>query len=281
MKISIITPTGGRATAFALCERWMKRQTLKPDEWIVVDDYEKPTKCKMGQKVIRREPFWQPGQMTLQRNLLEALKVVTGDIIFIIEDDDWYSPNYIENMVKKFETLSEGKSISESSLLIGEGHCIYYQLRNYTYMIHSNMNHASLFQTGFTKDLIPKINDLLIKHIDQMYFDTFLWKEINDCNKCLFLTKLPWSIGIKGLVDRRFVGTFGHFQQLPYFDEKYCNFLQKIMDGKDAKFYMNISEYLNIKEFDRVDKILQSKIVELDKNLRNLDFNKCKVSCNL
>ena len=99
MKISVITLTGGREIAFTLCERWMKRQTLKPDEWIVVDDYEKRTKCKMGQKVIRRKPFWRPGEMTLQKNLLEALKIVTGDIILIIEDDDWYSPNYIENIL--------------------------------------------------------------------------------------------------------------------------------------------------------------------------------------
>lgn len=281
MKISIITPTGGRQQAFKLCERWMKRQTLQPDEWIVVDDYEKPTKCKMGQKVIRRKPFWQYGRMTLQKNLLEALKVVTGDIILIIEDDDWYSPNYIENMVKKFKTLSEGKSISESSLLIGEGLTMYYNMRNYTHQYYNNINHASLFRTGFTKDLIPKINDLLIKHIDQMYFDMYLWKEINDCNKCIFLTKSPWSVGIKGLVGKRFVGTFGHFQGLPYLDEKYRNFLQKIMSEEDAQIYMYISEYLNIKEFDRIDKKLQSKIIELDENLRNLDFNQCKVSCKL
>jgi hypothetical protein len=281
MKISIITPTGGREVAFVLCEEWMKRQTLQPDLWIVVDDFATPTKCTMGQKVIRRKPFWKPGQMTLQRNLLEALKVVTGDIILIIEDDDWYSPNYIENMVKKFKALSEGKPISQSSLIIGEGHTIYYHFRNYTHKYHDNLSHSSLFQTGFTKDLIPKINDLLIKHIDQMYFDMHLWKDIKDCNKCIFLTKSPWSIGIKGLVGKRFVGTFGHFEGLPYLDEKYCNFLQKIMPQEDVDIYMSISDLFNTKEFDRVDKIYQSKIVKLDENLKNLDFNKCKVSCTL
>ena len=57
------------------------------------------------------------------------------------------------------------------------------------------------------------------------------------------------------------------------------------MPKEEVEIYMYLSEYLNIKEFDRVDKILQSKRVELDEklneNLRNLDFNKCKVSCNL
>jgi glycosyltransferase involved in cell wall biosynthesis len=245
MKISIITPTGGRVIGFALCEEWMKRQTLQPDEWIVVDDFATSTKCTMGQKVIRRKPFWKPGQMTLQRNLLEALKVVTGDIILIIEDDDWYSPNYIENMVKKFEALSEGKPISQSSLIIGEGHTIYYHVKNRTHKCYDNMNHASLFQTGFTKDLIPKINDLLINNVNAKYFDYFLWRDTNDCNKCIFLTKSPWSIGIKGLFGSRFAGTFGHLESLSDLHES--NFLEKIMSKKDVEVYTYISHYLNDK----------------------------------
>ena len=244
MKISIITPTGGRELAFALCEEWIKRQTLQPDEWIVVDDYEKPTECTMGQKVIRRQPFWKSGQMTLQKNLLEALKVVTGDIILIIEDDDWYSSNYIENMVKKFETLSEGKPIGQSCLMIGEGLTRYYQLKNHTYQHYNNTAHVSLFQTGFTKDLIPQINNLLKKHQYQIYFDVFLWGNI-DCNKFIFLTDSPWSIGIKGLVSKRFTKTFGHFQELSHSDDKYCNYLQKIMSKKDVEVYMYISNFLN------------------------------------
>ena len=273
MKISVITLTGGRKIAFTLCERWMKRQTLKPDEWIVVDDCEKPTKCKMGQKVIRREPFWQRGQMTLQKNLLEALKVVTGDIILIIEDDDWYSPNYIENMVKKFETLSEGKRIGNSSLLIGEGISLYYNIRNYTYYYFNNMSYSSLFQTAFTKDLIPQINNLLIKYINHLYFDGRLWEDLGNCNKIVFLTKSPWSIGMKGLQGKRVMHTFGHNKELSFLDEKHFYFLEKMIGKTDAEIYMYASEYLNKEELDRTDEKYQAQITELDKNLRNLDFN--------
>ena len=273
MKISIITATGNRRLAFKICQEWIKRQTLQPDEWIVVDDCEEPTRCTMGQKVIRPKPFWRPGQMTLQRNLLEALKIVTGDIILIIEDDDWYSPNYIENMVKKFETLSEGKPIGNSSLLIGEGVSLYYNIRNYTYHYFNNLNYSSLFQTAFTKDLIPQINNLLTKYIDHLYFDGNLWRDIENCNKIVFLTKSPWSIGMKGLRGKRVMHTFGHDKELCFLDEKYLYFLEKIMGKKDADFYKDGSEYLINSEFNSMDKKYQAQIDELDKNLRNLKFN--------
>jgi hypothetical protein len=273
MKISIITLTGGRDLAFKLCESWMKNQTLKPDEWIVVDDYKIPTKCTMGQKVIRREPFWESGQMTLEKNLLEALKIVTGDIILIIEDDDWYSPNYIENMVKKFEALSEGKPIGSSSIIAGEGICLYYNITNYTYHYFNNTNYASLFQTAFTKDLIPQINDLLIKYENHLYFDIHIWKELKQCNKTVFLTKSPWSVGIKGLRGKRSINTFGHDIKLSFLDEKYLYLLKKIIGEKDSNTYILISEFLNIKKYHDTDTKLQSRIAEVDKNFENLNFN--------
>jgi hypothetical protein len=273
MKISIITLTGGRDLAFKLCESWMKKQTLKPDEWIVVDDYKIPTKCTMGQKVIRREPFWESGQMTLEKNLLEALKIVTGDIILIIEDDDWYSPNYIENMVKKIEALSEGKPIGSSSIIAGEGICLYYNITNYTYYYFNNTNYASLFQTAFTKDLIPQINDLLIKYDNHIYFDMHIWGELKQCNKTVFLTKSPWSIGIKGLRGKRSINTFGHDVKLSFLDEKYLYLLKKTIGEKDSNTYILISEFLNIKKYHDADRKLQSRTAKVDKNFKNLNFN--------
>lgn len=271
MKITIITPTGGRPLAFKLCEQWMKRQTLQPDEWIVIDDYEIPTKCTMGQKVIRRQPFWQPGEMTLQKNLLEALKIVTGDIILIIEDDDWYSRDYIKNMVEKFKTLSEGKPIGNSSLIVGESISLYYHIRNFSYYHFNNINHTSLFQTAFTKDLIPQVNDLLVKYQDQLYFDGHLWREIKNCNKVTFLTRSPWSIGIKGLHWKRVAKTFGHFTGLSFLDEKHFFLPNKIMGEKDANIYVYISEHLNLREYDRVNKSLIEEINQVDENLSKLN----------
>ena len=132
------------------------------------------------------------------------------------------------------------------------------------------MSYASLFQTAFTKDLIPQINDLLLKYKDHLYFDGCLWKDLEHCNKIIFLTKSPWSIGMKGLRGKRVIHTFGHNEELSFLDEKYLYFLEKMIGKTDTEIYMYLSELLNIKQFDRVDKIYQSEIAELDKNLNKV-----------
>lgn len=263
MKVSVITPTGGRPLAFELCELWMSRQTQQPDEWIVVDDYPTPTKCTMNQQVIRRTPFWSPNSEwslrypyglyddndgiyyekyvrllncrphTLHLNLIEAFKIISGDIILIMEDDDWYSPFYIENMVKKFLTLNyEGLKHH----LIGAAMCPYFNISNFTYNIHNNIHHSSLSQVCFTKKLIPQINLLLDYFKYEYFFDLALWRHTN-CNKTTFLTQTKWFVGIKGLPGRAGV-TGEHRKQLPYKDPKFLK-LEEWIGKENVNIYKN------------------------------------------
>jgi glycosyltransferase involved in cell wall biosynthesis len=247
MKISVITPTGGRPLAFELCELWMSRQTKQPDEWIVVDDYSMPTMCKLGQKHIRREPFWSPdgyitpeghiGYMTLQQNLIEALKHVTGDIILIIEDDDWYHPDYIKTIFNKFENSSEENRFP---FLIGDTLTRYYNINQYSYIIYNNLHHASLCQTAFNSMFIPQVNILAVRFLYNTYFDNNLWK-FSKGNKLNFLSKYPLSVGIKGLPGRPGAGT-GHVNYLnrktmPFVDEQPFATLEKWIGKEDAHVY--------------------------------------------
>jgi hypothetical protein len=233
MKVSVITPTGGRPMAFELCELWMSRQTRQPDEWIVIDDFEFPTKCTMGQKVIRRTPFWDLNSgITLQLNLLEAFKIIEGDIILVMEDDDWYSPDYIKNMVEKFQTPDfENKTPH----LIGAGLYVYYNINNFTYSYHNNINHSSLSQVAFCKKLIPQISVLLKYFSKVMFFDMELWKWTK-CNKTIFLTKKPWCVGIKGLPGRPGV-MHEHRKKLDYLDTKELDKLKEWIGKEDFEIY--------------------------------------------
>lgn len=36
--ITIITPTGDRHEMFSLCAKWVSKQTVQPNQWIIVDD---------------------------------------------------------------------------------------------------------------------------------------------------------------------------------------------------------------------------------------------------
>jgi glycosyltransferase involved in cell wall biosynthesis len=196
MKISLVTPTGGRPEAFKLCEYWISQQTVQPDEWIVVDDYPISTNTNMNQKVIRREPFWKNQEMTLPINLAEGIMASSGDVIFVIEDDDWYSPNYIESMMNKIQNFD----------LIGEGLTKYYNIRNKFYYTHNNLDHAGLFQTAFKKEVSKELIKLVLSNKNEKYIDILIWKFVH--NKKMFVSKSPLSVGIKGLPGRMGIGYF-------------------------------------------------------------------------
>lgn len=224
--ITIITPTGGRPEAFALCEKYMARQSLKPDQWIVVDDYPQETICTMGQEIIRPEPFWSEGQMTLPRNLLAGLNQAKGDIVLVIEDDDWYHPDYIKIMAEKLKDHD----------LVGEGGAWYYNIKNYRYITHDNKEHASLCQTGFSKNILEPIKKLISNNLDQMFLDLKIWKL--ECNKLIF-ERLPINIGIKGMPGRGGIG-YGHRDTMGKPDSEAFVLLKEWIGLPDSEIYANM-----------------------------------------
>lgn len=250
MKISVITPTGGRPLAFKLCELWMSRQTRQPDQWIVVDDYPVTTECTMGQTVIRREPFWTPeGGITLQKNLIEGLKAVTGDIVIIIEDDDWYHPEYIKTVAQKFEQLIPYEE-DKFPHMVGGAIAMYYNINNYSYIIYNNIHHASLCQTAFSSKLIPQVNIIANYFIKERWLDGRIWQYAK-CNKLTYLSKIPPTIGIKGLPGRPGAGE-GHTSYLtnktmPFIDEEPFELLEKWIGKKGTQIYKLISKLHKLK----------------------------------
>jgi glycosyltransferase involved in cell wall biosynthesis len=223
--ITIITPTGGRAEAFELCEKYMFKQTLKYDEWLVVDDCLPRTKLNLGQTAIYPEKIWQQGDMTLTTNLITALKQAKGDYVLIIEDDDYYKQNYIETMLKYLQQYD----------LVGEGRAKYYNIANHRCMIHNNMKHASLCQTGFAKKLIPDIIKCIEANIGQKFIDLEIWKL--DCNKHIFEGE-NISVGIKGMPGRNGLG-YGHKDNMGKPDKKRWHTLRNWI-GNDFKIYENL-----------------------------------------
>lgn len=98
MKISVITPTCDRPFGIKLCEKYMARQSVQPDEWIVGDGGQTPAPLTMGQTHIHQPK--PPGAANLTGNLQAALEAVTGDVLLIMEDDDWYRADHIEKAMQ-------------------------------------------------------------------------------------------------------------------------------------------------------------------------------------
>lgn len=190
--ITIITPTCDRPEAFALCQFWMSRQTYSGElQWIVVDDGTKPACTTMGQEYIRREPG-KIGHHSLKENLLEALPHVRGDIVLIIEDDDYYAPNYIETMVSQVSKRS----------IAGEVGSKYYYLKDRGFVYNNEHNHASLCRTAFCSSLIPQVKSIIESMSTSSWLvDWELWWKL-DCDKNLLPsneTGKSICVGIKNL----------------------------------------------------------------------------------
>lgn len=194
MRLSLLTCTGGRPEAFALCEKWMARQTVPWHQWVVVDDCLPTTKTTLGQQRVEPRPEWHLGQITLGRNLRAGLKAITGDCVVVVEDDDWYSPDYLEVMSRNLGVAP----------LVGEGFARYYNVRERQYLEIYNAKHASLAATAWRQELTPEIIKLIGG--DEPFYDLTIWRKFDDF--LLMLTK-RYVVGIKGMPGRKGIG-IGH-----------------------------------------------------------------------
>ena len=164
--VTLITATGDRPQAFRLCEFWMSRQTCAgPVQWIVVDDGQIPTKVRRGQQYIRREPRKGDPRHTMCANLRQAWKHVKHDNILIIEDDDYYAPNYIETMLL---WLREAE-------LVGEVGAKYYFVRTRQFRVFTEHEHASLCRSGFRRSVLPLVQKL--SSGDDWRLDLKMWSQ--------------------------------------------------------------------------------------------------------
>lgn len=205
--ITVITPTGDRPLAFALCQQWMAHQTRKPDQWIVVDDGKVPLMPAYGMTYVRREPRPDDPQHTLALNMQAALSHIKGDKILICEDDEYYAPGYIEEMARRLDQAE----------VVGICRAKYYHLPTGGYVQIGNTGHASLAETGFRKSFLPVVAECTKRGIVPHYLDEQIWRIVNESKRTgrkipshLFVDDTtPLYVGIKGLPGRAGIGQ-GH-----------------------------------------------------------------------
>lgn len=188
--VTLITPTGDRPEAFKLCEKWVSQQTYKGDiQWIVVDDGLKETKTTKGQVVIKRVNT-NYSSHTLPQNMTSALPEVKGDFVIIIEDDDYYPPEYLDLMVSQLQV----------SDLVGERGARYYYLPTGTYRHYKEHTHSSLCRTGFRKSVLPLITE--ISSSSNQSIDLKLWEQWKGSKQQWRSTTIG-CIGMKGMPGRQ------------------------------------------------------------------------------
>lgn len=227
--VTLITCTGARPKAFKLCQEYMLRQTFDGDvQWIIVDDTQWPHDVKVKDKWVteklRGPKIWEEGLNTQRSNMEEALSKVKGDYILVIEDDDWYHPEYIEktvNLLKFFQ-------------IVGESNNKYWNLRVPGFMEMRNYGHSSLCSTAVRQDSFNYLKRAV--NSGHFYFDIELWKYAKeDKLKTCMYSELNLCIGIKGMPGRGGLGV-GH-QDKAYTPDIKLLHLKKWI-GDDYKNYI-------------------------------------------
>jgi hypothetical protein len=222
--ICLVTLTGSRQASFSLCEKYMERQSIKWNKWIVVDDCLPRTVCTCDQTVYNPPWIWEES-CTINKNIKYIVPYLRNRLIFFIEDDDWYHPDYLRSYLEMFNM---------GNLIVGEGHSKYYNVLNSHWKLFNNTKHSSLFQTAAHLDLIRSSH---IETFNNHYFDIFLWKYAQKWpQKRLFIGR-NLSLGMKGMPGRK---GFVQFHQAS--------------DGGFAKTGLSLREYVGDKDAEYYEK---------------------------
>lgn len=196
MRISLITPTADQPLGMLLCERYMQRQTMRWDQWIVADDGLEHAHLALGQTHVRRVREHEGGR-SLAGNMLAALELVDGDVVIVIEHDDWYAPDHIATCV---EQLRRGDAV-------GSRWQRYYNVHGRCWRRMRNVGSA-LCNTAFRRSLVPQMRAAARSAFERKTYgvDRLFWDSIGGRG---VTHDVDTVVGIKGLPGRPGLG-MGH-----------------------------------------------------------------------
>jgi hypothetical protein len=238
--IVLITPTGSRAEQFKLCASFMRRQTYKGKVvWIIVDDAYPVTTNGVGEGFkddwtivkVYPTPIWR-GQNTQSRNIAAGIDALLSNFpeeieaVFMIEDDDYYRPNYLERMMSRFGSYK----------VLGEMNTIYYNVFYRSYFVNRNTSHVSLFQLAFRPEMIPLFKTCYNERfIDFKFYEKLHAQGFVSRGEVGFFNEGNLAIGMKGMPGRAGIGA-GHGRLMNMLPDQRMDYLKSQIQD-DAKLY--------------------------------------------
>ena len=229
MSLTVLTPTGDRPEALERCKWYLKKQTVQPDQWLVVDDgltLYRPEHPALT--YITMPP--EPNKHTLARNVAAAIPHIKGDNIVIMEDDDWYGPDYLAHMVNGLDDYD----------LYGEGNAWYYNIQFSCYLNNANNTHASFCQTGFRRSMLKLLSAVTVRQTWDI--DLRFWRAAGSTKKVYMQDKQPWVVGIKGVPGRRGTTIGWTATSNSYIQDTKHKKLRSLIDNDSAEYYIKLAE---------------------------------------
>ena len=195
-----------------------------------------------------------------------------GDKLIIIEDDEFYSPLYLEEMAWRLEVAN----------LVGECNARYYNVRDRRWEIQPNVAHACLCRTGLKRPIYNLFSECVhsSKKDKDVYVDIRLWAlppappvrssppkklrfgplgellpeppppteptlpPVPQALRTLFSNR-GLSIGIKGMPGRGGLGAGHRNKSLSERDSSWAKLIEWI--GPDARIYMEMANRMGWK----------------------------------
>ncbi len=197
MQITLITPTADQPDGIVLLEKYMARQSERFHQWVVADDGRVPATLTMDQTHLVR-PRQHEGAQSLASNILAALPHVTGDVVVIVEHDDFYKEDHLAVCLDRLEHVKATGSKWQR----------YYNVHYRTHRTMKNIGSA-LCNTAFRAELIPHMERAAQKAFrrNAIGLDRFFWDSLS--GMAVETHDINTVVGIKGLPGRKGLG-IGH-----------------------------------------------------------------------
>lgn len=223
MNVGIVVPDRRDRRGFTEnCKRLIRRQTLK-HHLFIVDHMPISDACDIV-------PRYRKGYDMFSSAYLD--KTIKGkiDVIAFMENDDWYAPNYLEEMVKAWEAHGQPE-------MFGTNYTIYYHLKLEKYF---TMRHAQRSNTMNTL-IKPGLNFKWPLDHDP-FIDSWLWMKDEIASppliKKLWEPPMILSIGIKHGIGK--LGARHHVDELDRYINDDNGWLKDTVDEESFKFYSRV-----------------------------------------
>lgn len=215
MKIGAIIPDRGDRPLFTQhCIRMIQKQTVCPDPVIFINYHSESEACDITQRY---------------RKGYSSMRGMGLDVIFFIENDDWYSPSYIETMLAAW--IAAGKPD-----LFGTRETIYYHMKLFKrYTMHHEQRGPAM-----STMIKPDLNFAWCADSDP-YADNWLYTQLD---YKLWKPEKPICMGMKHGVGK--TGGHAHTTKLEAYTEMSTSaddadkkFLKETLDKESFDFYSN------------------------------------------
>jgi hypothetical protein len=187
-----------------------------------------PVVPTMGQVHIHKPSL--PGARNFTGNMLRGLEAVTGDVLVIVEDDDWYSQSHIAHLARLLER--HGVAIA------GDPCQRYYHLPSRRWRTFQNKG-ASLCQTGLRLDGFPWLRRAIEEagRAGRYGVDFSLWQQAPPYMQAL--DRSDTVVGVKGLPGRPGLG-IGHRPSGPSWQRDRTGAMFRAWLKSDADVYLTL-----------------------------------------